>query len=481
MDDKRRLLELLVEKRRREAINGGILEFIMYHDYKYTPTKFHKKFCAEIDKFISGETKKLMVFIPPQHGKSTVSTMYAPAKILGENPNERVGVVSYAQTKASEFNVQTQRIITSGAYKNIYPDTRISEIGSKKEEAWKRTSDYFEVINKTGFIKSVGVQGGLTGTAIDTLIMDDLYKNALQANSKTYRKNVIDMYNSVADSRLHNNSRQLITFTRWHPDDLAGYLLRHQKEEWTVIRFPQIKEDDNDPLDNFRYTGETLWEERHSKRKALLLKERDPNTFNCLHQQNPSAQEGKMYNKGFGTYSHEVDGGVTKAYVDVADTGQDYLCCIIFTELNGYAYVKDVYYTQRSQEITEGDVALRMHLHEVSECVMESNAGGRAFMRNVERIYNNKYGAKTNFTGLHQKHNKESRILTNAPNVQEYVKMPVDWEDKWKVFSMSINSFMRMVANANDDAEDTLTGVYEIVSGKIRTKNNNSGGYLEVS
>src|SRR5690606_21133098 len=99
-----------------------------------------------------------------------------------------------------------------------------------------------EVVGRKGGIRSVGIGGGLTGETVDILIMDDLYKDAMDAWSPIVRENVENWYSTVAETRLHNNSQQLIVFTRWHHQDLAGKLLSDPDHDWTVISYPAIKE-----------------------------------------------------------------------------------------------------------------------------------------------------------------------------------------------------------------------------------------------
>lgn len=126
----------------------------------------------------------------------------------------------------------------------------MSQFGEDSGKGYIRTTEEFEIVDHRGSVKTVGVGGALTGEPVDVLIMDDIYKDAKTAWSPVVRESVSDWYDTVAETRLHNESQQLMVFTRWHEDDLAGQLLRTQgvydaKENpdgWVVCVYKAIKE-----------------------------------------------------------------------------------------------------------------------------------------------------------------------------------------------------------------------------------------------
>ena len=102
-----------------------------------------------------------------------------------------------------------------------------------------RNSDVFEIVNHTGSLRVVGRGGALTSKTVDVMILDDLYKDSLEANSPIVRAGAWDWYTKVALSRLHNDSQQLIVFTRWHPEDIIGKIIDSEKvifaERWSDL------------------------------------------------------------------------------------------------------------------------------------------------------------------------------------------------------------------------------------------------------
>jgi predicted phage terminase large subunit-like protein len=453
-------LKLLIEKDKRSK-RSHLLRFTEATMPTFSPNWFHKSYYEVLNKFANGDIKKLMVFVPPQHGKSEGSTRRLPAFLVGKTPTKRIAIASYSSAKARKFNREIQRIIDDSTYKSIFPEISLSN-GS---DGYSRTMDEIEIIHKdraqdTGSIKTVGVGGALTGEPVDILILDDIYKDAASAWSETVRDNIQDWYNTVADSRLHNDSQVLIVFTRWHEKDLAGYLLNVEPDDWEVFTYPAIKigePNDYDP----RKEGEALWAERHNVEKLEAIQNRDKHVFESLYQGNPKAREGLLY-ETFKTYKTLPSDAIRKrAVIDTADTGDDYLCCIIYSPtITGY-YIIDVYYTNEKMEVTEDGTARILSKHSVNDVMIESNNGGRGFARNVERLCRVMGNTKTSFTWQHQSTNKETRIFTHAADVQNMVYYPDSWDSKHHKFYSAVTGFMAKGKNKNDDAPDALTMIIE--------------------
>lgn len=271
---------------------------------------WHIKFiCKRLTNFYnSSDVKKLMIFVPPQHFKSTISSQVFPAWVLGKNQNMKIALASYSPTLSSGFNRKTQHIIDSTEYRSIFPGTSLNSknVSSDARQGKLRNSEIFEIIEGSGFFKTVGVGQALTGTSVDLGIIDDPYKDRADANSQTIRNRVWDWYNDVFKTRLHNNSKQLMLFTRWHEDDLAGRLIESEGKEWEIIKFPALREDLDDPNDP-REIGDALLPHWHSKEKIEDVRDKSPRTFVSLYQQRPSPQEGEMIKRSWFGIVDKID------------------------------------------------------------------------------------------------------------------------------------------------------------------------------
>lgn len=291
-----KLLELQRELFRRDA-QESFPVFLDYIQPAYCRQWFHTLIARRCQQLYEGTLgkNKLMLFVPPQHGKSEIVSRKFPAWVMGRNPRVKIVGSSYSSDLAQQFSRSIQRTIDSEEYSTVFPDTYLNGANAQKEtgRGWLRNVDLFETVGYGGFYKAVGVCGGLTGTPVDLGIIDDPVKDSIEAYSQTYRDRVWNWYNDVFLTRLHNQSKILLIMTRWHEDDLAGRLLEQEADQWEVLSIPAIREDENMKEDP-RQMGEALWEERHSAERLREVERRSPRTFASLYQQRPTIDGGNI-------------------------------------------------------------------------------------------------------------------------------------------------------------------------------------------
>lgn len=292
LSEKQRLVKLRRIKLKRDA-PGRFASFLGYANPKYQAEWFHILIADYCQKLFEGKIKNLMVFVPPQHGKSEIISRNFPAWVLGNDPDLKIIGSSYSSDLANGFSLNIQRTIESEEYQAIFPETQMNGMNGRYVKGYKRNEDYFDIIGG-GFYKAVGVGKGLTGTPVDIAIIDDPVKDAVEAYSPVYRERVWNWYNTVLTTRLHNDSRQLFIMTRWHEDDLAGRILKSEPDDWTVLVIPAICEVENDNGLSTRHIGEALWPQRHSLAKLMKQKQRSPRDFSALYQQRPTIEGGNI-------------------------------------------------------------------------------------------------------------------------------------------------------------------------------------------
>ena len=336
-----------------------MLSFTTYTKEDYQVNFHHEILCNKLDDFIKGEIKNLMVFMPPQHGKSELVSRRFPAYALGIDPNLKIAGCSYSSSLSSGFNRDVQRIIDTPKYNDIFPDTYLnkSNIRTSSRGNSLRNSDIFEPVGHSGFYKSVGVGGSLTGSPVDIGIIDDPIKDSVEAFSKTTKERNWDWYTKVFKTRLHNDSKVLFTMTRWAYDDLAGRVLENEGEDWEVLSLPAIKEDD-DPSDP-RDIGDALWPEKHSLERLEKVRDKTPTTFVSLYQQKPTPTEGNIIkDHWFNTFNlGDINIVRKKITVDAAYTAKeenDRSAGVCYSYVNGNWYVLDVFAVRKEfPELTE--------------------------------------------------------------------------------------------------------------------------------
>ena len=489
-----------------EGAKRQLLYFAEYMQPSFQPTQFHKSYYRVLDLFARGKIKNLIIEAPPQHGKSQGSSRFLPAAMLGLNPELKIVIASYAATIAKDFNRDVQRIIDSPEYHSVFPDTILNNSNVVSvSEGFLRNSDVFEIVNHTGSLRVVGRGGSLTSKTADVMIFDDLYKDASEANSPLIRESAWDWYTKVARTRLHNESQQLIVFTRWHREDIIGKILDSEpfiiptkwtdldnvpKDTWVLVNFEAIKEGEPTEIDA-RERGEVLWPERHSKERLLQQKELDPKGFMCLYQGNPESAEGRLY-MPFKEWTSQDDYGsfVRKGcMIDVADEGSDYFCAIAYDIVQSndkiyneqkrryepllFALVTDIDFTDANTEVTLLTTSRMINTQGSQKVWVESNNGGAQYEKNLKR----KVRAVT--FPYHETSNKESRVITNSPFVNAQVIFPFGWQERYPKFYEHITNFLsEFSANAHDDGPDCLTSLYikELADGNNRPYNSTRRG-----
>lgn len=342
-----------------ELARRSLLRFTVATKADYQVNWHHAALCKALDDFVSGDTKRLMVFMPPRHGKSELVSRRLPAYILGRKPDAQIIACSYSADLAQRMNRDVQRIIDDPRYVDLFPGTQLfgANVRTVAQGTYLRNSDIFEVVGHRGTYRGAGVGGGITGMGFDYGIIDDPVKNRAEAESLTYRDGLWEWYTSTFYTRGEKDAAILVTCTRWHQDDLAGRLLDLMQSEdgdtWDVIDFPAIKETEGDPIDT-RAVGDPLWADKYSaERLAKIRGVLGSYQWSALYQQRPTPAEGGMFKRAWFEIVDAIPAsGQWVRWWDRAATSKtgDYSAGVLMLAHEGRFFVVDV---QRGQWSTE--------------------------------------------------------------------------------------------------------------------------------
>lgn len=293
---------------RRRLARQQLMHFTKYTYPLYRADPVHELIASTLDRVVQLEVKRLMIFAPPQHGKSELVSVRLPAFFLGKNPDEPVILTSYGATLAESKSRQVRDIITSDEYRALFGV--LAPIDEPVElRADSRAVARWLLAEHRGGMLAVGVGGPVTGHGARLGIIDDPFENWEQAQSQTIRDKVWNWYRGTFRTRIWEGGAIVLIMTRWHEDDLAGRLLNDQADEWTVLRLPALAETQEDrdyndkrmkvatgqadPLG--RAAGEALAPNRYS-REALLSLKKDvgPLVWGAEYQGAPTAAQGTM-------------------------------------------------------------------------------------------------------------------------------------------------------------------------------------------
>ena len=252
----------------------------------YRVARHHRVLIERLEAVERGEVKRLMIFMPPRHGKSLTASCVFPSWYLGRNPARSVIAASYGAELAEDFGRRTRNLMSDPLHAAIFPDCRLAA-----DSAAQRRFD----TTAGGSYYAVGRGGAITGRGADLLLLDDLLKDTEEARSETIRRSMHDWYQHVAYTRLAPGGAIVMIQTRWHADDLAGRLLReHADENWETIDMPAIAEVD----DEFRKAGDALWPEMFPLEMLRAIRVAvGGSAWASLYQQRPSAAEGNVFKR----------------------------------------------------------------------------------------------------------------------------------------------------------------------------------------
>jgi predicted phage terminase large subunit-like protein len=276
------------EERKREAARKGLLDFICYTYPDYRPNWHHRLLCERLERWADTPGDRLVVSMPPQHGKSQIISRHFPAWLLGREPDAPVMLCSYAASLANRFNRQVQRIVSSPAYAEVFPGTRPPRRG---RDEGQRTSDLVEIANRSGSLRTAGVGGSITGMGFRYGLIDDPVKGRKKAESPTERESTWEWFTGDFYTRRSPGARMLVVATRWHEEDLPGRLLRQGKDDpeadqWDELRLPAIAGESVSPGDP-RKPGEALWPDRYPLSDLAKVRAQSEYDWWSLYQGEP--------------------------------------------------------------------------------------------------------------------------------------------------------------------------------------------------
>lgn len=275
---------MLREKKRRLLARDSLLSFTEYTYPQYAAAAHHKLIAEKLEAVERGEIKRLMINMPPRHGKSEKASKRFPAWFLGRNPDAQIIAASYNSDLANDFGRSVRNIVSDRLYGNVF-ETRLAP-DSRAANRWNTEAG--------GAYVAAGVGTAVTGRGADLLIIDDPIKDREEADSETVREKVWNWYTSTARTRLMPGGAIIIIQTRWHEDDLSGRLIEQEeatgRKDWEKLILPAINDQ-----------GEALWPEWYPiealeeiRREISYTSIRD---WESLYQQNPAPVEGTYFKR----------------------------------------------------------------------------------------------------------------------------------------------------------------------------------------
>jgi predicted phage terminase large subunit-like protein len=263
------------------------VELSMFKDAKH-----HRALAKVLEKVELGHIPRLIVTLPPRHGKTELISRRFIPWLLGRDTYRNVIFATYNEPFSQDIGSDCRAIMQAPAFKQVFPKFRFRAGGLSREKLQTGNG---------GMAAFVGRGGSITGRGADILIIDDPIKDSEEAQSPTLRSKLWDWFTQVAMTRLMTKfACVIIVHTRWHEDDLIGRITdpsnpcysEDEAAKWKIINLPAIAGDE-DPLG--RKAGEALWPERFDLEFLNAAKQLDPKGFSALYQQRPTPEDGDLF------------------------------------------------------------------------------------------------------------------------------------------------------------------------------------------
>jgi len=336
---------------RRRKARRRLLNFTIYTFPRYVADPVHELIASTLDRVVAGDERRLMIFAPPQHGKSELVSVRLPAFWLGKRPDDPIILTSYAAALAENKSRQARNLVESEEYQRLFM------VGTPRDS---RAVNEWSIAGRRGRLLAAGVGGPITGHGAQLGIIDDPFENWEQAQSQTYRDRVWDWYRSTFRTRIWETGAIVLVMTRWHEDDLAGRLLGEQGNQWTMVRLPALAESQTlrderarrlgqragqpDPVG--RKPGEPLAPHRFSA-AALAAIRTDVGSlvWSAEYDGDPRAAEGNRFKR---EWFRIVDAAPAQAervrYWDKAATqdGGKYSAGVLMAKAGGEIFIEDM-------------------------------------------------------------------------------------------------------------------------------------------
>ena len=258
----------------------------------FKDAKHHRALAKVLEKVEKGHIPRLIVTLPPRHGKTELISRRFIPWLLGRQPHRNIIFATYNEPFSQDIGSDCRNIMQSPTFKQVFPRFRFRLGGTSKEKLQAAEG---------GMAAFVGRGGSITGRGADILIIDDPIKDSEEAQSPALRQKLWEWFTQVAMTRLMTKfASVVVVHTRWHEDDLIGRITdptnpcysEEEAAKWKIINLPAIAAE-NDPLG--RQPGEALWPERFDLDFLNAAKTLDPKGFSALYQQRPTPEDGDLF------------------------------------------------------------------------------------------------------------------------------------------------------------------------------------------
>lgn len=433
---------------KRRIARRDLIAFTEYTYPNYRTGRVHRVIANELEGVLRGEVDRLMLLVPPRHGKSELASRRFPAYYLGHHPDRQFISVSAAADFAADFGRDVRNTIASQEYQNLFPDTSLSDDSSAKNK-WHTAQG--------GVYISAGVESQIMGRGAHVALIDDPFPTMDAAQSPAIRKKVIDYYRGTLYNRLMPNGAIIVINHRMHEEDLTGYLLEQQKQggdTWRVVEIPAIDDD-----------GNAAWPEDYPIEALERIKRNMlPRDWNSLYQQKPAPDEGNFFKREWFQYYDALPSNVhvygASDYA-VTDGGGDFTVHVtVAADSDGNVYVTDLWRGQRTPDVWIEAALDMMRDHNPLGWAEENGQIIKSIGPFLDRRANERkiYCMRQQFASTHDKATRARTFQARMASGKVFLPRKASWLANME------GELLSFPAGKNDDQVDALSLVFRMLA-----------------
>lgn len=277
----------------------SLIDFCDWTYPNFVRGQHHIEIARLLDAVVDEQLNRVMINLPPRHGKSLLGSTRFPAYYVGRNPQKEIIHGSYGAGLAARFGREVRNLIGHPRYREVFPGVTLSE-DSQAKDRWHTSQG--------GSYLATGVGGGITGWGAHLGLIDDPLRGRKDAQSETIRETIYDWYRGDFYTRLMGFGAVVLIQTRWHDADLGGKLIEEMNadgDQWTILKLKALPNDDDDPLGRPKYVEGmdleeakacALWPETYPTERLLQIRRQiGPRDWSSLYQQEPQDEEGDFF------------------------------------------------------------------------------------------------------------------------------------------------------------------------------------------
>lgn len=452
---------------RRLEARKSLIAYTRYTFPEYRPAEHHALIAEKLEAVAEGKIKRLMIFMPPRHGKSELASKRFPSWFIGRNPKRNIIAASYNSDLATDFGREVRNIVSTKRYRNLF-DTQLSD-DSTAANRWHT--------DQGGMYVAAGIGTAVTGRGAHVFLIDDPFKDREEADSERQREKVWRWYTSTAYTRLESDLNGDVTEdddlwrdlmedidkgkaepfegaivgigTRWHEDDLFGRLQVEESrggDKWDVLELPAIMSD-----------GSALWSAKYPIERLNAIKravgERD---WSALYQQRPRPDEGLYYKREWFKWYNEqpkhlrIYGASDYA---VTSEGGDYTVHLVAgVDPDDNIYILDIWRQQTTSDVWIESFLDLMHKHKPMMWAEETGQIIKSVGPLIEKRMRERkiYGRREQFSSSSDKPTRSRAMQGRAAQGKVYLPHNAPW------LADFLQELLAFDAGKHDDQVDAL-------------------------